>query len=82
MKTAKDYEGLIHHLRYVSGTVMYEITFRGKDYYVRNHDTLSYDRIRERDYVDDNAFSHGMTYKQALMNLYNYGKPKKTMERR
>lgn len=74
--TAKEYEAKLRHVRCINGVVHYELLFRGRWFYVKSHDTLSSDRIKERNFMlNEEKGSGGLTYKQALRNLYNQGKP-------
>lgn len=72
--TTEQLSNHITHLFCCSGEVRYEICYRNKIYSCRSNDTLSYDRIQERDEIDARVQNQcGLTLKQAYLQLYRDG---------
>lgn len=70
MKTMQEYKDVMEIGVCCSGQFQVTITKRGRKMKCQSNNTLAYDRIRRREYVNPKQTLYGYTEKQAFESLY------------
>lgn len=75
--TTDELENHVKIIQKVNDTIYYKVSVRNVWYHASTKNLTAYERIQMHEKVSDTIKVNDLSYRQALLYLYNIGKPNK-----